>query len=459
LVYSPITLRYRILEGNFTVNSGHREAKNVLNRLTRLVAGIVIAGSLTALVWAQAAPAWKDQGESDIGLAAGAEKDPSKQLDLLKKWEQQYPDSALKSQRTLMTAQALLAVMGNAYGKTDAAVLTAGQKAGQQLEDHLAEYFDDSVKPAAATADQWAAARKTSEMQVHLVLAYIAQAQKNDAVAEAELKKTLTVDPNQASASYQLGSTIIHEMAVSKDLSRYSEALYDLARSLAVTGPTALADSATAKTRTAADNALTKNYGNYHGSADGKDDLIKQASASALPPAGFHIMSVVDIQEAKDKDHAAWAAAHPDLDFWENIRTALTTQGDAYFANLKDVGFPPPAGDTYKGPAMFKATVVSQPNAKQILVSVDNVPTGDALLKFDDNIKGTIPPGTAIQFKGVVDSYAKDPYVLTMNIQEPKTDISGLPDDIKFVPDAAAKPKPAAGAKGPAKAPVTKKAQ
>ena len=100
--------------------------------------------------------------------------------------------------------------------------------------------------------------------------------------------------------------------------------------------------------------------------------------------------------------------------------------------------------------------MVSQPNPKQILVSVDNVPTGDALLKFDDNIKGEIPAGTDIQFKGVVDSYTKEPYVLTMNIQEPKTDITGLPDDIKFVPDAAAKPKPAAGR---GKAPTTKKAQ
>jgi len=428
----------------------------VLNRLSKLVAGILIAGSLTALVWAQAAPAWKDQGESDIGLAAGNEKDPAKQLDLLKKWEQQYPESALKGQRTLMTANALMSVMGGAYGKTDPAVLAAGQKAGKQLEDHFKDYFDDSVKPAQVTADQWAAARKLSETQVHLVLAYIAQAQKNDADAEAELKKVLGVDPNQASASYQLGSLILHEMAASKDPSRYPEALYDLARSLAVTGPTALTDTAQAKTRTSADSALRKNYANYHGGADGVDDLIKQASASALPPSGFHIESIVDIQAAKEKDHAAWAAAHPDLDFWETIKGALVAQGDTYFANLKDVGFPPPASDSYKGPAMFHGKVVSQPTPKQILVSVDNVPTGDALLKFDDNIKGEIPAGTDIQFKGVVDSYTKEPYVLTMNIQEPKTDITGLPDDIKFVPDAAAKPKPAGG-RG-AKAP-TKKAQ
>ena len=401
----------------------------MLNRLTKLAAGLVIAGTLTALVWAQAAPAWKDQGESDIGLAAGNEKDPVKQLDLLKKWEQQYPDSALKGQRTLMTAQALIGIMGAAYGKTDPAALAAGQKAGQQLESGFKDYFDDSVKPANVTAEQWAGARKSTETQVHMVLAYIAGAQKNDAGAEGELTKLLTVDPNQAIASYQLGSTILHEMAVSKDLSRYSEALYDLARSLEVTGPTALVDTPQAKTRTNADAALKKNYGNYHGSTDGLDDLMKQASASALPPTGFHLPSIVDIEAAKEKDHAAWAAQHPDLDFWETIKSALTSQGDTYFANLKDVGFPPPASDTYKGPAMFKGKVVSVPSSKEIIVNIDNVPTGDAKLKFEDNIKGDIPAGTELQFKGVVDSYTKDPsYMLTLNVQEPKTDVVGILD-------------------------------
>ena len=426
----------------------------MLNRLTRLVAGIIVAGALTALVWGQAAPNWKDQGESDIGLAAGNEKDPAKQLELLKKWEQQYPESALANQRTLMTAQALLSIMGSAYGKTDTPTLDAGQKAGQQLLDKFDSFFAPAVKPATLSDAQWTAAKSQSLLQVHSVMAYIAQAKKDDATAEAEYKKVLGLDPNQASASYQLGATIIREMIASKDTARYSEAIYDFARSIAVTGPSALP----AAGKDAAQKALNKYYPGYHGSSDGLSDLMKQVASAALPPAGFHIQSVVEIEEAKAKDHAAWAAQHPDLDFWENIKAALVAQGDAYFANLKDVGFPPPVGDTYKGPAMFKGKVISQPTTKEILVSVDNVPTGDAILKFEDNIKGTVPPDTELQFKGVVDSYTKDPsYVLTLNIQEPKTDLVGLPDDIKFAPDAAVKPKPAGRGKAAAKS--TKKAK
>jgi len=419
----------------------------VLNRLMRLVAGVVISGSLTALVWAQAAPAgqaapanqaaqpqWKDQGESDIGFAANNEKDPVKQMELLKKWEQQYPDSALKSQRVLMMAQAQLKILQGAYQKTDPAVLAAGQKAGQDLEARFKEYFDDANKPAGVTADAWAKARTQTEVQVHLIMAYIAGVQKNDKGAEEELKKLLQADPSQAIASYQLGLTILHEMSVTKDLSRYSEALYDLARSLQVTGPTALPPAV----KTQADASLKKQYTNYHGSAEGLDQLTQQTASAALPPADFHLKSINDIEADKAKDHAAWAAQHPDLDFWENIKTALTTQGDAYFTNLKDVGFPPAQSDSYKGPAMFTGKVVSQPDPKQILVNVDNAPAGDCLLKFDDNIKGTIPEGTELQFKGVVEAYTKDPnYVLTLQVQEPKTDLVGLPDDVKFVPDTA----------------------
>jgi hypothetical protein len=413
---------------------------------------VLISGSLTALVWAQAAPAgqtapanqaaqpqWKDQGESDIGLAAGNEKDPAKQLELLKKWEQQYPDSNLKNQRMLMVAQAQLKILQAAYPKTDPALLAAGQKAGQDLEANFKQYFDDSVKPANITAEQWAKARTGTETQVHLIMAYIAGVQKNDQGAEAELKKLLEVDPNQAIASYQLGSTILHEMSISKDLSRYSEALYHLARSLQVTGPTAL----TPQVKTQADASLKKQYTNYHGSTEGLDQLIQQTASAALPPAGFHLKSINDIEQEKARDHAAWAAQHPDLDFWENIKNALTMQGDAYFANLKDVGFPPAQSDSYKGPAMFTGKVVSQPDPKQILVNVDNAPAGDCLLTFDDTIKGTIPEGTELQFKGVVQAYTKDPnYVLTLLVQEPKTDLVGLPDDVKFVPDTAG------GAKG-----------
>ena len=55
---------------------------------------------------------------------------------------------------------------------------------------------------------------------------------------------------------------------------------------------------------------------------------------------------------------------------------------------------------------------------------MDNL-AGDAILKFETPLKGTIDPGTAFKFKGVIDSYQKDPYTLTFTAE--KDDVDGLP--------------------------------
>ena len=425
-----------------------------INRFKAFLAAIFLAVSLSTIVHAQTEPTWKDQGESDIGLGALNEPDPVKKLDLLKKWEQQYPETAFKAQRTFMATQALIGLITGAFGKPEGPALDAGKKAAQQLLEGAGIYFDDALRTlpqlAQTTPDAWKKIRDTSELQAHALLAYAAALKKDDSATESEYKKIITLDPTLADTSYRLGALILHEIAQSNDFTRFSEALYNLARSLAVTGPNALPPQGKA----AAEKALKANYSNYHGDTEGLEDLIKQAANSAQPPPGFYIQSKVDIANEKAKNHAAWADAHPEQAFWETIQTQLESQGDAFFASLKDVGFPPPPSEAYKGGTMLKGTVVSVPNPKQILVNVNN-PAGDAILKFDDNIKGEIPAGTPIQFKGVVDAWTKAPtYVLTLVIQEPKTDIAGLPDGVTFVPDAATKPKP--GPKGPTKAPAKK---
>ncbi len=436
-----------------------QEAHHTISGVVRWLGRAALALSITTSILAQTTPAtlqtWKD-GEAQVGLAAQSETDPAKQLELLKTWEQQYPSSEFMNQRTLMTASALLNIVGAAFAKTDAAGMEAGQKAAHQLIDHFGVYFAAPVKPVATSETQWSAIQKTAEMQSHALLGQYAIAKKDDATAEAEYKLVLTVEPTQALASYQVGGAILRQMAKSPEVdpARYSEALYDLARSVTVTGPNALPPAGL----TAALNLLKKHYANYHGDASGMEDLMRQVAESAVVPSGFHIQSKVDLEAIKEKNHEEWARQHPDLAFWEAIRTQLEQQGDSFFeAHLKGVGFPPPAGDAYAGPAMFSGTVVSA-NAKLILVNVQNV-AGDAALKIGEDakvsLKGEIPAGTAIRFRGVVDSWTKAPsYVLTLEIQEPKTDITGLPEGVSFVADAVVKkpvtvhkPAPKAGTK------------
>jgi hypothetical protein len=148
--------------------------KKVFHRSLKAALGIVAIAALAAngmlaqqqpAAGGQAAaggqPQWKDQGEYDVATAAQKATDPQKKIDALKQWEQKYPDSAFKNQRLLMQAQAYDQLALAAYGKTDPAVLDAGQQAAQTLIDNIDNYFAPAVKPANVTDQQWADAKKT----------------------------------------------------------------------------------------------------------------------------------------------------------------------------------------------------------------------------------------------------------------------------------------------------------
>jgi hypothetical protein len=410
----------------------------VFDRLSKTVTGIVVASLFAAVALAQApapkAPAVKDQGEYDLTQAITKEKDPQKQMDLLKQWEQKYPDSDFKGQRAVTMAQAdsQIAAKGQQAGATPAD-LDAAQKAAQDLLDNLDKYLAPENKPATATDDQWKQARQTLELQGHTVLGTIAMAKKTpdaDATAEKEFKKVLELSPGYASISYTLGTLILRERKVE----RIPEALFYIARSVETSGPQAL----TAQGKTAAETYLEKAYTGYHGDKTGLDDLKKLATTATTMPADFKIESVTDIAKKQEGDAAAFAAANPDIALWRQIRMALTApDGDNYFGQIKDAAVPP-AGQA--GFTMFRAKVVSQPSPKELLVNVDSV-AGDATLKFENPLKGTIDPGTAMKFKGVVESFVKEPYMLTFTAE--KEDIEGLPATA-FAAGAPARRRPAA---------------
>ena len=72
-------------------------------------------------------------------------------------------------------------------------------------------------------------------------------------------------------------------------------------------------------------------------------------------------------------------------------------------------------------------------------MNVDNA-AGDATLKFENPLKGTIDPGTEFKFKGVVESFVKDPYMLTFTAD--KEDVDGLPASVFAGAAAPRRPPP-----------------
>jgi tetratricopeptide (TPR) repeat protein len=399
-------------------------------RLAKVVLGIVALAAMPAGSWAHPAPQdspYKDQGEYDIATAAGKEADPQKQLDKLKEWEQKYPDSKLVGTRTMMQASALLKINGLAYGKTDPAAIDASIKAGQQVVDNLDNFFSAANKPAGVTDDQWSGAKKSSELQVHSTLGWDYFTKKDDAKAEAEFRKVLSLDPTAAQMSYWLGTTIIHQ----KNVARYSEAIYDIARSVSITGAGALPDA----NKKVAEDYLKKVYAGYHGDDTGLDQVKEQVKASALPPPDYHIKSVEEIQKEQFANEEEFNKAHPDIAIWRNIRAALkAADGAKYFEQVKDSQVPPAEIN------MFKAKIVSVSD-KEIVANVDNA-GGDVTLKFEKAVnQRVLNAGDAFEFKGIVDSFAPDPYMLSVKIDDPKEEIKGLPDNA-FTAGAAKKPAP-----------------
>ncbi len=411
-----------------------RLSKTVIGPMIVFAAVCVLGTAARAQAPAPAAkaPAVKDQGEYDIAQAAGKETDPQKKLDLLRQWEQKYPDSDFKGQRMLQVASvesqiALKAAQPNA----PPADLDAGQKAAQDLVDNLNKYLAEENKPAAASDDQWKQAKQTIELQAHMVLGAVAAVRKDDAKAEAEYRKVLAISPGSASTAYSLGTLIYRQ----KNIQRIPEALFWIARSVEITGAQALP----AAGKQAADTFLKQAYAGYHGSAAGLDDLMKSAAAATALPPDLKIESQVDIAKKEEGDAAAFAAAHPDIALWRQIRDALRADGgDAYFAQIKDAEIPPAGQASF---TMFNAKVVSQPSPKELLVNVDNA-AGDATLKFENPLKGTIDPGTAFKFKGVVESFVKEPYMLTLTAD--KEDVDGLPASAFTAAPTVRKKRPAA---------------
>jgi len=402
--------------------------RNVFDRLSIKIAAVTAAGLVAAVAWAQApaAPQYKP-GESDLVQAIQKETDPVKKVQELKDWAQKFPDSDFKGMRAIMIIQTEGAPVMKA-AQTGQGVDQAVPQA-KDLADNIDGYFSDQNRQPTTTPEQWASAKKSIELGAHTVLALSAFNKKTadgDAAAEAEYKKLLEIAPTNGFYAYQLGSLILRE----KKVERIPEGLFFIARGVGATGTDALP----AATKSAAETYLSKAYEGYHGGTDGLDDLKKTAMASAAPPAGFTIKSVTQVASEQNAAAEKFAQEHPDLALWHQVRDALAgADGQSYFdSSVKDAGLPP--GDTFK---FFTAKLVEQKSPTELLVNVDSE-KGDALLTFLDPLKGTIDPGTEFKFKGSVDSFSKDPYVLKFKDMD-KDDVDGLPAALF---EAAKTPKP-----------------
>jgi len=398
-------------------------------------------GMVAVLCQAQAPQKnWKDRAEYDMFDAITKDTNAKSRLEKLQQWEKQYPATDYKKERQQFFLTTYVALN---QGKE--AVSVAKQMLADDPKDFNALYYtmlltrslygaspqpavlDDGAQaakgliagidtpPPGVAADQWAKLRPDIEQLSHLTLGFIAVQKKDFDGAEAELRKTLELNPNYSEADYMLGFTLASKK-------NNSAALFYYARAAAYDGPGGLG----APQRQGVQTEVQNMYNIYHGNKDGLTDLLAAAKAAPNPPDGFHIKSKAEIAkagaEAEMADAQKFAAEHPDLALWKNIKEALTgpTGADYFEKGMKDAKV-----NTLKG-KVVKLEPALKP--KTILLAMEDGAAGDgstadATLKLEAALPGKVEPGTELTFEGVPTSYTATPLMVVFTVD--KADLHG----------------------------------
>ncbi len=265
---------------------------------------------------------WKhgDAEYKDFTAAAGA-ANPSQKAQLAAAFVQKYPDSDYKIQalQLQMSAQAGIAgQQGQAVqtaetliksGSADASALLPAYTIIAFLDPQLVQLNDPDMAAKMATLTQaatcgqqlLASAPAAQQAQYGPILTkalgFAQLNTKNYDAAIATLTQATQQNPKDPLPYYWIGFA-----DVSKTTPDISSGLFYLAKASVLSPQTA-----------AFKTYLTSVYTQYHGSADGLDDVITTATSNAAPPAGYKVMSKVDVENA-----AAMAAYQAKLEALKN---------------------------------------------------------------------------------------------------------------------------------------------
>jgi Rieske Fe-S protein len=405
----------------------------------------------------------KDQGEYDISNQAFKdinEKNWKQALTDIDTWKQKYPESDWKDDREFYYLQALLSTqqfdkavqfgsqlmdkdLGSMYKSNQGNIIAIyymvtasaaslighnatpeqiaiGDKAAHKLLDFAGTYFVPANKPAGQTDAQFAETRTQMEpvakgylLQEAVQPGLDAMAKKDCPAAEAVYSKALGDYPDNSWIAFSLAGAYNCEQ-------KPFQALFEFARAAAV-------DPTVKGTRNATQYAafVKKTYVTLHGSDEGYDQLLQQAKSATLPPADFKIKTKEELDAATAE---TFAKDHPELAVWKGLKDGLTTQGDAFFQNMKGAELPPLLGIV----ADAKPACRSKTLTVYVPLPENTAKTPEITIKLETALTGKPEVGSTIKFVGVGDSFAASPFMLTLTAEKDKI------QDLKVTPCAVA---------------------
>jgi tetratricopeptide (TPR) repeat protein len=348
-------------------------AIGVLVLLTSLsCSGIVVASEMaepagqqpTGQAGQQSQKQYEDRAEFDLATKIDQTSDPQARLVLLKQWRDRYPQSdfaderlrdfintlaqlapkdpaariellhkcveALKSDPKDFRANYCVALWGPDVGGANPPreLVNNVESAAGTVLDVADDTFGASKKPAIMNDAMWSSSRNKAIAAAHNALAWGAASKKDTATAEDEYKASLQADPDQGTISVAYARLLI-------DDKNYAAGLFEYARAAQYAGPgPAVREDARAKLL----DYVNKSYKALHGSADGAQQFLAQAMASALPPAELTIISPAELVEIKPQRQTPLPASPAELDALKKVRSDQQARNwDAQIADINSV--------------------------------------------------------------------------------------------------------------------------
>lgn len=391
----------------------------------------------------QAQKNWKDRAEYDLYIKITQTQDAKARLQLLNTWQDKYPQTDFQAERS----QAFIATLGQIAQsdpsqrqalidkceevlRTDPKNFTAayyvtliGPQVGgnspaptlvTQVQGAAHSVLDevDSMRKKEMSDAEWTKAKNQIVALAHTALGWAAAANKDNATAENEYKASLEANPDQGAVSYQYAKLLQDDKNIPDD-KKYPIVLFEYARAAQYTGPGAVPASAQPQLL----DYFKKVYGQFHGSAEGQDQVLAQAKTSALPPDGFNITSVNALAQQQANDLNTRIQNDPGFKIWYGVKQNLQDKGDSFFdSDVKGFELP---GETVPSKT-FTGTVISidpPDRPTRVVLGVEDPTKPDATLVFSTPLPpealDKIKVGQKLDFSGVADSFTKDPYMLT----------------------------------------------
>ncbi len=364
-------------------------------------------------------PQWKSREEYDAFMAFAKEKDASKRLPLIQAFLEKYPKSDFEGhalQALLQTYEQLndTAKAIDAARKTLAAdpnnlealsylsftfpytFKSSDPDAATQLSQAKTEAqkgldaLQNLQKPANVTDAQFEAYVKPKRASFNLTLGFVALQQKDYASAFAPLKAAAQDEPNNPTIYSLLG----HAYYNSKP-QETNNAIWFLAKAAA------MAKSSNSQNASAYEKDYSAVYESQRKSNCGESDVLKQATTSMDPPAGFNVAPPATHPLTGNK---SWDS------FYQNIVDPLLIGCDASEK----------AWEQLKGqPLALVGTVVGvEPGSDSgtTLVNVANPSQPKGQTTFDVQLQDSsqanaklLRPGDPVSFQGNLSAYTPTP--------------------------------------------------